>query len=274
MRRSVATVATLLSVPTLAIAQPAAVAPTAVPVASVPAYAGPGSYEPLVAPPAAPPDRVGIAKREKEDPGSDRSYLARTALVAPRGTVTIQARAPLAPGMLGGISASMGRLEIGVSTVLIAEEDAGGAFGFNAKLQLLKGRRSALAVTIDTLTPPDEEETLYMPSLVASFCADGDACSTLLSAHLTMFAIDGEEEAPVFAGVSFAKGQRGKLVGELHITDSDTESIFAGYLGGRWGGSKVAFDAGIGFAGELDDCADCGDPDFIPYPFVGLSARM
>ncbi|MBZ0231362.1 MAG: hypothetical protein K8M05_03365 [Deltaproteobacteria bacterium] len=289
MRRPVATAATLLSlgsVPALAVAQPAAVAPTAVPVSSVPAYAGPGAVpvSPVVAQPVEPtaPELTGIARREKEDPGSDRAYLARTALVAPKGTVTIQARAPLAPGALGGISASMGRVEIGVSTVLIAEEE-GGAFGFNAKVQLLKGRRTALAVTLDTLSPPDEDETLYAPSLVASFCADGDACNTLLSAHLTMFALDGEEEAPVFAGVSFAKGRRGKLVGELHITDNEQESIFAGYLGGRWGGAKLAFDAGIGFAGVLEDdsssgcidyCYEDDDPEVIPYPFVGLSARL
>src|SRR5688572_9046322 len=111
-RRPVATVATLLSLPALAIAQPAYVAPTAEPVAAVPAYAGPGAtpVSPIVAPPPVEPapELVGIARREKDDPGSDRSYLARPALVAPSGTVTFQARAPLAPGMLGGISASLG----------------------------------------------------------------------------------------------------------------------------------------------------------------------
>jgi hypothetical protein len=275
MRRSFAAVAAAVAVPALALAQPS-IAPTAVPVSSVPAYAGPGAVAPtVIAPPAEPTSTlVGIDKRQKEDPGSDRAYLARTALVGPSGTVTFQARAPLAPGALGGISASLGRVEIGVSTLVIADEE-GGAFGFNAKVQLLKGRRSALAATIDTLSVPDDSDTVYMPSLVASFCADGDACNTLLSAHLTMLAADGEEEAPVFAGISFSKGARGKLVGELHITDNEDESVFAGYLGGRWGSSKLAVDAGIGFAGETDSCSDCGSSnDFIPYPFVGLSARM
>lgn len=287
-RAAVATAATLLSVPALSAAQPTGVAPTAVPVSSVPAYGGPGAtpVSPVWTPPPPPlepaPEVGGIAGREQQDPGADRSYFARTALVAPKGTVTFQARAPLAPGALGGISASMGRVEIGVSTVLVAEED-GAAFGFNAKVQLLKGRRSALAITLDTLSPPDEDETLYMPSLVASFCADGDACNTLLSAHLTMFALDGEEEAPVFAGLSFSKGRRARLVGELHITDNEQESVFAGYLGGRWGGAKLAFDAGIGFAGVMEDSSSSGcidycyeedDTEVVPYPFVGLSARM
>lgn len=288
MRRTVGTVATLLVVPTLAIAQPTTVAPTAVPVASVPAsitaFGGPGAIPPtqLVAPPVDPaPTLTGIARREKEDPGADRAYLARTALVAPSGTVTFQTRAPLAPGALGGISASLGRLEIGVQSVMVFVDEEGAAFGFNAKLQLLKGRRTALAVTLDTLSPPDEEQTLYMSSLVASFCTDGDACNTLLSAHITMLAADGEEEAPVFAGLSFSKGARTRLVGEFHITDNEEQSVFAGYLGGRWGGNKVAFDAGIGFAGVAEDSSDCIDycyeddePEVIPYPFIGLSARM
>lgn len=269
MRRIAAVaVASLLSLPALALAQPG----------NVPAHYVPPAP---TAPPVEPtPALGGIARREKEDPGSDRAYLARTALVGPSGTVTVQARAPLAPGMLGGISASLGRVEIGVHSVMVFEdEDEGAALGFNAKVQLLKGRRSALAVTLDTLTPPDENETLYYSSLVASFCTDGDACNTLLSAHLSMFALDGEDEAPVFAGLSFSKGRRGRLVGELHITDNDQESIYFGYLGGRWGGNKVAFDAGIGFAGELDDSSDCydcyeEDPELMPYPFIGLSARM
>ncbi len=280
MRRPVATIATLLAIPSLALAQPTLVAPSAVPVSSVPAYGGPGATPVIVAPPPVDPEPAltGIDRRQKDDPGSDRAYLARTALIAPSGTVTFQARAPLAPGMMGGISASLGRVEIGASGIVIADED-GAALGFNAKVQLLKGRRSALAVSLDTITPPDEDDSLYYAQLVASFCTDGDACNTLLSAHLSMFALDGEDEAPVFAGLSFSKGRRGKLVGELHITDSESESVFAGYLGGRWGGNKVAFDAGIGFAGELDDAGDCydcydSDPPIIPYPFVGLSARM
>ncbi len=278
MRRSLAAVAALVSVPVLASAQPA-VAPSAVPVASVPAYAGPGAT-PVAIPSAAPtaaPELVGIARREKDDPAADRAYLARTALVAPKGTVTFQARAPIAPGALGQLTASLGRVEIGVGGIAIIEE--GAVLGFNGKVQLLRGRRAALAATLDMFKPPDEEDTLYMPSLVASFCADGDACDTLLSVHLTMFAVDGEESAPVFGGVSFSKGRRAKLVGEIHMTDDESDSVFAGYIGGRWGGPKVAFDAGIGFAGELDSassCSDCydDDPEVIPYPFVGLSARM
>jgi hypothetical protein len=259
-------VAAVLAVPAVAAAQPS-VAPI---------------IEPTATPTAAPtPTRtsVGIDKRQEEDPASDRAYLARTALIAPSGTVTIQARAPIAPGGMGGISASLGRVEIGVSTLIIAV-DEGSAIGFNAKVQLLKGRHSALAATLDTLSIPDDDDSLYMTSLVASFCTDGDACNTLLSAHLTMLAADGEDEAPVFAGVSFSKGARTRLVGEFHITDSEEESVFGGYLGGRWGGSKLAFDAGIGFGGVVeddrcyDDYCDDSDSDVFPWPFVGLSARM
>ncbi len=279
MRRPLAALATLLSLPALATAQPG-VAPAAVPVDAVPAYAAPGaapvSAAVVSAPPAA-PVLVGIARRQAEDPAADRAYLARTALIAPSGSVTFQARAPLAPGMLGQVSASFGRFELGVGGILITDEAA--VLGLNAKVQLLRSRRAALAASIDLFAPPDDDETLYLPSLVASVCADGDACNTLLSLHLTAIGIEGEDEAPVFGGVSWSMGKRGKFVGELHMTDDDSESVVAGYLGGRWGTNKVAFDAGIGFGGTLDDgnsCSDCYDdgPDIIPWPFIGLSARM
>jgi hypothetical protein len=259
MRRIAAVaVAGLVSLPAIALAQPGA----------VPAYYVPPP--PPTAPVEPTPELGGIDRRQADDPGADRAYLARSALLAPSGSVTVQVRAPLAPGAMGSIAYSMGRVEVGVNGFVIAEEES--AFGLNAKVQLLKGRRSALAVTLDTLTPPDDDETIYLSSLVASFCTDGDACNTLLSGHLTMLAADGEDEAPVFAGISFSKGRRSKLVGEFHITDSDSESVFAGYLGGRWGSGKLAFDAGIGFGGEDDDYDS--DPDIVPYPFVGLSARM
>lgn len=284
MRRPLAALATLLAVPALATAQPSLTpAPGAVPVPAVPAYAAPGTVPvaaAAVAEPAPAAELTGIAKRSAEDPAADRAYLARTALIAPSGTISVQARAPLAPGMMGQLSASLGRVEVGVGTIVIGDE--GAALGFNAKAQLLRGRRAALAASLDVFSPPDGDDTLYVPSLVASLCADGDACNTLVSVHLTGLGIEGEDEMPVLGGVSWSMGRRGKFVGELHLTDDNGDSILVGYLGGRWGSRKLAFDAGIGFAGDpgstasgdcIDYCEDSG-PDIVPYPFVGLSARM
>jgi hypothetical protein len=273
MRRPLAGLVTLLAIPAAAVAQPG-LAPTAEPVPAVPAYAAypPPPPEPV----ATEPVLVGIEKRQAEDPAADRAFLARSALIGPSGSVTFQARAPLAPGMLGQVTASFGKFELGAGAILVAEE--GAVLGLNAKVQLLRSRRAALAASVDVFSPPDEE-SLYMPSLVASLCADGDECATLLSLHLTALVLESEEEAPVFAGASFSVGRRAKLVGEIHLTDSDSESVVGGYLGGRWGSRKLAFDAGVGFGGELggSSCYDCYDdtgPDVYPWPFVGLSARM
>jgi hypothetical protein len=289
MRRPLAAFATLLAVPSLASAQPG-VAPSAVPVSSVPAYGGPGAVPVTVAAPVeptAPPALVGIAKRSAEDPAADRAYLAHTALVAPRGTITFQARAPLAPGALGQINASLtDRISVGVGAFMIFIDEEGAALTLSGKLQLVRGRRAALAVALDTLSIPDEDETLYMPSLVASFCADGDACNTLLSLHLTGFGADGEEEMPIFGGASFSVGKKNRFVGEIHFNDDSDEysrrTLFGGFVGGRFGGSKFAFDAGLGFAGESESQNDCidycddydNDPPVIPYPFIGMSARL
>lgn len=263
----------LVLAPALAAAQPG-LAPGAEPVPAVPAYAVPPP--PAAAADAAPP-LVGIEKRQVEDVGADRAYLARSALIAPSGAVTFQLRAPIAPVALGQVSASFGRFELGVGGIGIAEE--GRVLAVNGKVQLLRSRRAALAASLDIFAPPDDDETLFVPSLVASLCADGDACNTLVSLHLTALAIAGEDEAPVFGGVSWSMGRGTKLVGELHVTDDEHDSVVAGYVGGRWGLGKLALDAGVGFGGQLggaQSCSGCYDdgPEIMPWPFVGLSGRL
>jgi hypothetical protein len=232
--------------------------------------------------PAAGPALVGIARRSADDPAADRAYLAHSALVAPRGTVTFQARMPLAPGALGQINASLtDRISLGVGTMLFMEQEEG-VFTFSGKVQLVRGRRAALAVALDMVTVSNEEERLFMPSLVGSYCADGDACSTLLSLHLTGLGMEEEDEMPLFGGASISIGKQHRLVGEIHISQREDEwermTMFGGYLGGRFGGRKVAVDAGLAFAGVTEtstDCGECGDDtEAYPYPFVGVSARL
>jgi hypothetical protein len=120
---------------------------------------------------------------------------------------------------------------------------------------------------------------LIWPQLVASVCTDGETCNSLLSFHLNAFGVDGEEAMPVLGGVSFSTGKQARLVTELHVhRDGRSDAtLLLGYAGGRFGGHKVAFDAGIAFGMVADgyNCDGCrNDTKAAPYPFVGLSARL
>jgi hypothetical protein len=296
MRRPLAAAA-LTSVPAFAaialLAPVAAAQPGAAqPVPFVPAVpTAPPTY---VAPPAAPPaepELVGIRRRAAEDPAADRAYVARTALVAPRGTITLDVRAPTMPAALATLNVAVtDRIELGAGGAAVYMFDSGSdplegsLFALHGKVQLVKGRRAALAFGYDLIKTrdDDDDDTLYIPSLVASFCTDGDLCRTLLSVHLTGIGMDGEDEMPVFGGVSFVSGAKNRLVGEIHASRDDEtgETIFGGYLGARFGGRKVAFDAGVAFGGvdeSATTCDGCGGDDegeLGAFPFVGMSARL
>lgn len=285
MRRSLASfLLPLLAVPTFAHAQPgaAAPAPDVVPVAAVPAVAAPGTVAPgapaaAAATPVDPaPALTGIAAASANDAASDRAYFARTALVAPSGTVTLSARAPLAPVAFSTLAVSLSdRVEVGVGTAMVIEE--GGMFTGYAKLQLLRSKTAALALTLDVAQVDDEQ--IYWPQLVASWCSDGETCNSLVSLHLNALGVSGEDEMPVIGGVSWSTGKKTRLVTELHVHHDGErdETLLLGYAGGRFGNSKVAVDAGIAFGmfSDGNDCDGCGsDTEAVPYPFVGFSARL
>ena len=287
--------AAALGIPAAA-AQPGA-APTAVQVDAVPAYNAPGATAPIVPalpPPSTPPaaagaaatygepELTGIARRTQDDAAADRAFFARTALIAPRGTISVDLRAPTGPALFGGINAAISdRFELGIGGLMIVEEDS--LLGFHGKLQVYRGQRAALAVGLDVIHnegEPEYNDKLIMPSIAASWCTDGGpACGTLLTLHVTGFSLEDEEEMPIFAGVSVVTGGRRKLVAELHVNNDDEsgETLFGGYVGGRFGGKKFAFDAGLAFGGISDDndCDGCeSDSELIPFPFVGLSSRL
>jgi len=281
----------VLAVPSLAAAQ--AAAPGVVPVEAVPAApVGPGAA-PLVAP-TEPAPLVGLDRRIAEDAAVDRAFGAPTALIAPRGTATVTLRAPIGPLVNGKISLAVtDRLELGVGTVLLADEDDG-VVSAHGKLQLWRGPRAALAASLDLYrsSDPDDEGYMAMPALVASLCAGGADCRTLVNLHLTAVAVEDEDQLPILPGLSIVSGGRTQLVAEAHLfNDEETgDSFLAGYAGVRWLTGRLALEGGIGVFADLsderyyatDDCIDyCGgdyyyedSPEVIPWPFVGLSARL
>lgn len=272
----------------------------AIPVAAVPAYAvaAPGLAPPGAAPILVPADEppavaapVGIARRSREDQASERSYLAPTALVAPRGTTTVTVQAPLYPMGAVRIDRSFSdRLSLGVGVAgVLADNDVFGAATVHGKLQLARGRRGAVAATLSLVNVPDDDtgdstSVIAVPGLVGSLCTTDD-CRTLISADLQAVPGVDDEYLPVLGGLAIAHGGRRQLVGELHTTEVDGDRVWLGFVGGRFLGRTLAFDAGFGFASvpssevAVDDCLDCtfrstSGPSIVPYPFFAVSSRL
>lgn len=290
----------LAAVPTAALAdEPSG---EAVQVAEVPAYAvspgvaAPGMAAPGMAPAAyvAPDDAyepaaVGLDLRLEKDRVAERGYFAQTALVAPRGTTTLTLQAPLLPGASARIDRSFSdklSLGVGVVGVFVDEEDLVGVGSLNAKYQLVRGRRAALAATLSIVTVPeddDEKLTIALPGLAGSMCLS-DECRTLVSGELFAVAGVDDEVLPIVGGVSIAHGFKRQLIAELHTTTADEDRLWAGFIGGRFIGEKFAFDAGIGFGAvsESSRTADCIDfcesgedeMEVGGIPFFALSTRL
>ena len=291
----------LLAAPAIAFADEPAPQGEAVQVAVVPAYsvapppASPGLAAPGAAPlyvpadqPAATADLVGIDRRVRDDAVAERSYLAPTALVAPRGTTTFTAQAPLLPGAMVRIDRAFSdRLSLGVGAIgVLADDDLAGIGVLNGKYQLWHGRRAALAATLSLVTVPEDDDdnvTAVLPGLAASLCTD-DACRTLVSGHVTAVANVDDEVLPITGGISIAHGLRRQLIAELHTTTVDDQRIFGGFIGGRFVGQRFAFDAGLGFGGGVEqgmttDCIDICESsssgvDVGAIPFFALSTRL
>ncbi len=286
MVRRLASLIPVLALPTLAHAQPgaAAPAPDVVPVEAVPAVAAPGTVAPgavspsvAAAAPADPAALTGIERLSAEDAAADRAYIARTALIAPAGTVTWSTRAPLFPVGFSNLSVSLSdRIEVGVGSLVVIEE--GAVFSGNAKLQLLRSKTAALAISIDHARfdfDGESSEGVTWAQVVASWCSDGEACNSLLSFHVNALGFSDDDDLPVLGGVSYSTGRKHRFVTELHTwrDRGGAETLLLGYFGGRFGNQRhsVAVDAGIAFA-LLFDSGD--EPEGAPYPFLGLSARM
>lgn len=252
----------------------------AVPVASVPALSvAPPGTAPLLERDAgsaagSPPALTGLARRVAGDAASHRAYFGDTALIAPRGKVTVQFRAPAVPLMDTEIQVSLhDRFEIGASGLVVADED-GAVVGAHARGQIWRNERAAVALGLRYYGFSDASgENVTIGSAVASTCLDGPDCVALVSFSLDAFVIASEDVVPVFAGVSWALGRSVQFVGEIHVSNDDSESLTAGFLGMRAAARTIAFDAGIAFASLDADCFDCSGSDTESFPFFGLSIR-
>ncbi len=284
----------LASLPAAALAE----SPTpAIPVQAVPAYAvaPPGMAEPLPAPidlavPAPDGELTGIARRVQDDRAAERSYFTPTALVAPRGTTTLSVQAPLFPMANIRLDRSFSdRLSLGVGVLgVIADDQLIGVGSLHGKYQVWRGRRAAVAATLSIYNVPEDDDgdetlTVPLPGVVGSWCAS-DECKTLVSVDLQAVANVDDEVLPIVGGVAIAHGKRRQLLAEFHTTEAEGDRLWFGFVGGRFLGRKLAFDAGFGFAGfpdstaTVDDCIDfcesSSSSTWIPYPFVALSSRL
>lgn len=292
----------LAALPTAATADEPAPAGEAVQVALVPAYtvapaaASPGMAAPGVAPlyvpadePAVADEAVGLARRVRDDRVAERGYLAPTALVAPAGTTTFTMQAPILPGASFRLDRSFSdRLSLGVGVVgVLDNDDLFGIGNLNAKYQLARGRRAALAATLSLVTfadGDDDKMTIALPGVAGSYCLS-DECRTLVSGNLYALAGVDDEVLPIVGGVSVAHGFMRQLIAEIHTTTADEDRLWAGFIGGRFIGQRWALDAGIGFAAVaetaqavdcIDFCADTSsrDVEVNGLPFFALSTRL
>ena len=300
----------LAAIPTAALAE--SPAGDAIPVVAVPALtvasgvAGPGATPPGLAPayyyaPPAPtdaaPEPIGIDRRVREDRAAERSYLAPTALIAPRGTTTFTVLAPLAPGASFRLDRSFSdRLSLGVGVVgAFGNGDLVGVGSLHGKYQLWRSPRAALALTASIYNFPGESDpangkdlNVFIPGLAASMCTD-DACRTLLSVDVEALAGVDDQVLPIVGGVSIATGIKRQLIAEIHTTTDNEDRLWFGFVGGRFLGAQFAFDVGLGFAAVTDHPAgsDCSSDPVEPcvvvspggatngaYPFVALSTRL
>lgn len=217
----------------------------------------------------------GIAGLSARDPASDRAYFARTGLVAPAGTVSLEVRVPLFPTALARASYNpTDFLEVGVT--------GGGlvpVLGGHIKLQLIRTETVAVAASVDGMHLWLEEGgDMVIGALNGSVCADGPACRTLVSVHLNGVTfrprnvdIDDVYFAPG-ASLVTGLGRRNKLVGELHygrMSNSFDAHYFGGFGGIRFPRKRATWDVGVALLGQNDNGAVAA----YPFPFFGMSAR-
>jgi hypothetical protein len=272
--------------PTAALAQPSAApasqrepAPERVAAVAAMSVAPPGAV-PLedreAAAAAAPAEPIGIAGRVAEDAAAGRAYFTDTALTSPRGKIGLALRMPTGPAANAEVRYSLtDRLELGVSVLMIDGEDQS-VVGLQAKGQIWHNDRAAVAVGLQRYQSTDEydDEVVTIPTFVASTCLDGKDCLAMFSMSINGVVIGGESNVPVFAGASWALGRRIQFVGEVHVSNDDSNSLTFGYMGVRGASGGIAIDAGIGFGSEgNNDCFDCSS-DSAAFPFVGVATRM
>ena len=254
-------------------AEAATEAPAAGRVAAAYTVGGPGTaavIAPVAETPAEAPALSGLARRRAEDPAAGRAYFSETALTTPRGAVTLDFRAPTAPVVATGVRVGVtDRFELGAHGVLVADE--GGAAGVSLKGQLWRNERIAIAAGVITVSA--DGETVVDVHTELTSCVDA-ACAVTITGALNFLVMAGEEEVPVFGGLGLAMGRKSQLIAEVHQTRVDDDTLTLGYVGARFGSSKLAVDGGLAFAvADGSSNWEEDEDEGLVFPFVGLSIR-
>ena len=230
--------------------------------------------------------RTDLSSRSERDPAAGRSYLGPTALTAPAGQATVTLRMPFYPAIAGSLAVGLtDRVEVfvggGAAIIIFDESNYPARFvSGGAKLQVLRSRRAALALTASAYRRPAyfhsdpfddgwNEPRLVVGEIgvVGSACLD-DRCGVVASAHAHVIPeIWGGNEKTVWGGGSIVAGRGfSRLVADATVMSSDDDHGFVGYVGYRATGEQVAFDVGALIFGDVND--------IVPWPTVGLSARF
>jgi hypothetical protein len=231
--------------------------------------------------PAAPPPaeigevEAGAAQFVEGDARSGQAWATPTAFTSPRGSGTVQAWFPMYP--VGGVAVATygvtSRLEIGGGAMFAFEED-GVAGVVTGKLQVVRGKRAALAVQGYYADIPDEDESITLLTAVGSACLDA-RCAVVASGHLTAIPTQGYADDGSYGdvlllapGASLVAGRKIKFVAEGLAFDDGGDEFLLLYGGLRLARRSFSGDLGLVVA------SDGGEAELVPVPMAAVSARF
>jgi hypothetical protein len=234
---------------------------TAILARSLAASADPSSTAPQI------PDSgvAGAGSFVEGDAAAGRAYLGPTAFTNPAGTAGIVSWFPGLP-IVGVAAVTYGitdRIELGAGVTYSATDHIFTANYLEARGQLLRRARTAIAIEWQHMAPPDASgDAVDVLTVVGSRVLGRAVVSASVSAipdHGTLHVVgDG----------SIIWGGKLKLVGEgLLFQDGDRTLVM--YGGARYATHRISADLGFAFAKRPGE-----SPDVAPFPFAAISARF
>jgi hypothetical protein len=220
------------------------------------------------------------------DAAAVRASLTPTAMINPRGSVSVELGVPAHPvgGMAGARISFHDRFEIGAGAIFLlnentAEDPHAGAM-LSAKLQVWRRPTGAVALQVSYVKTGDQyDDDGFIYTAVGSKCF-GDGCRTLLTGHVTLLPYttwrptdttgNGVEDGAlaVVPGASLVHGRRFKLVLDAALGEGEREDLATFYAGVRYARPRWAFDAGV-FVGD-----EPGDDEALPMPLAAVTGRF
>ncbi|MBA3459299.1 MAG: hypothetical protein H0T46_05015 [Deltaproteobacteria bacterium] len=264
-----AVLAALLLAPTLAAAGP-------IVYSGPPGSAPPAPIAPLAQPvsPEVPKKTVGF-DRMQERVASGRGLVTSTALTVPEGKVEASFQLVVPFLGIGGLNAGITKsTEVWVDGATTFESDGEGseehAYGIGIKQVIVRNKNVAIALTASLRKISENSESGWKSiGAVGSLCVDDD-CSVMVSgaaqrlfSHRDEYYGDGSDAMMFTFGTSIGNRTTRVLIDLVSV---DEESI--AFFGMRFGGTSMAFDAGI--VKPLMD----SEGDVPTIPWLGLTARM